>query len=140
MSGAYLTADISCVELVHYISERCELCAFVNTGRGIYAVVYSDKTDVMLWKILLRIVTNLKVLAAQTRHIFYDYRADISHLDVINHSLKIRAIEVRAGIAIVRIDLCVYKAMCPRVALEHLLLRQDLSRVVSAKMIFFQKQ
>ena len=76
----------------------------------------------MLRKILLRIVTNLKVLAAQTGHVFYDYRTDISHLDVINHSLKIRAIEVRAGKAIVCIDLRIDKAMRSRVALEHLLL------------------
>ena len=72
--------------------------------------------------------------------ILNDDRADISHFDIIEQLLKARSVEIRAGVAVIHIKLCVAHVVFLGVRLEHFLLRQDLSRVVSAKMIFFQKQ
>lgn len=58
----------------------------------------------------------------ESRHIFYDYSSDISHFDIVQHSLKIRAVKISSGISVIGVYFGVEHPMRLGIGLEHLLL------------------
>ena len=84
----------------------------------------------------LGVVPNLEIISAESAHILDDDGADLSSVHICDQALEVRSVEVRSAPAIVHIELCVSKAIVICVLLQDRFLRQDLSRVVSAKMIF----
>ena len=52
----------------------------------------------------IRIVTNLQIVPAEPGHILYDYRSNITGLNVLNHLLKAGTVEVCTCITIIHIE------------------------------------
>ena len=81
-----------------------------------------------------------KVIAPNAAHIFCLNHPDFPGLYICNQVLPSGTVKVSAAPSIIRIMFAVGETMFISVVLQIALLRQDLSRVVSAKMSFFQKQ
>ena len=64
----------------------------------------------------------MQVFTPETGHILNDDRADISHFDIIEQFLKARSVEIRAGVAVIHIELGVAHVGFFGVRLEHFLL------------------
>lgn len=76
----------------------------------------------------------MQIVAPEAAHVLYDNALDLALLDVGKHPLEARAVEVRPGIPVVLVVVPERRvAVFFAVAFQNLLLRRDLSRVISAK-------
>ena len=85
----------------------------------------------------IRIHTHLQIVAPESAHVLYDDALNFASLNISKHTLEARTVEIRSRIAVILV--IVPDSGIPvifAVAFQNLFLRQDLSRVVSAKMIF----
>ena len=76
----------------------------------------------MVGKIVFGVISHLQVFTPETGHILNDDRADISHFDIIEQFLKARSVEIRAGVAVIHIELGVTHVVFLCIRLEHFLL------------------
>ena len=106
--GPYLPAAVLCVPLVDNVLERCEL---IVTLIRIHAVIDRDEPDLVFRKDDLCVIACLQVISAQTGKVFDNHSANLALLDKSNHSLEIRAVEIRSRIAVVNEELAVLKAI-----------------------------
>ena len=127
LGTAYFSADILCVPLVHDVAEGREIIVALV---AVHTVVYGNEADVMLWKIGVGVIANLQIVPPQAGHILYDHSGYITGLYILQHLLKAGTVEIRPGIPVVHIKLCVGKMMLFCVLGKQFFLRSDLSRVL----------
>ena len=108
MRRTYLSANILRIHLVHYVTKRAEIVLSVF---AVNAIVDGDKSDIMLGKIIVSVLTYLKVISTKSRGILDNNGRDISHLHILKHLLKAGAVEVGSRISIVHIELGVGESM-----------------------------
>lgn len=107
---------------------------------AVHAAVHGDETDIVFGEKHFRVKANFQIVSADTAHILGDDNANLVVLYQFDHAVPIGSVEVGTGVTIVHEKLDVAETLFLCVFFENRLLRQDLSRVVSAKMIFSQKQ
>ena len=100
---------------------------------AVHSAVHSDGTNIMFGEKHFRLETDFQIVSADTAHILGDDDTDLIVLDQLNHSFPIGSVEVGTGVTIVHEKLDVAETLFLCVFFENRLLRQDLSRVVSAK-------
>ena len=134
----YLVAGVLGVPLVHYIEERSEVIILWLVA--IHITVDCNKAYLLLGEQYLGIKADFKIVSTETAHILDDNRADFSSFGFCKHCLKSGTVKVTPCVTVIGKMLDVRHTAFAGKIFEKSLLRQDLSRVVSAKMIFFQKQ
>ena len=136
--GADLLGSIAGIHFVENIADSGKL---ILAPGAVNAVIDGNKVYAELREKNIRIHTHLQIVAPESAHVLYDDALDFASLNISKHTLEAWTVEVRSRIAVILV--IVPDSGIPvifAVAFQNLLLRQDLSRVVSAKMIFFQKQ
>ena len=132
--GADLLGSIAGVHFVENIADSGKL---ILAPGAVYAVIDGDKMYAVLRENNIRIHTHLQIVAPESAHVLYDDALDFASLNIGKHTLEARTVEIRSRIAVILV--IVPDSGIPvifAVAFQNLFLRQDLSRVVSAKMIF----
>ena len=128
--AAHLAADVLGVPLVHDVPEGRKI---IVTLVAVHTVVYSNKADVVLWKIGVGVISHLQIITSQPGHILYDHGGHITGLYILQHLLEAGAVEICPGVAVICIAACVSEAVVLCVFGEQFLLRRDLSRWFSPK-------
>ncbi len=129
--GTDFLAGVPCVHFAKHIADCGKL---VLAPCAVYAVVDGDKVNAEVGKESIRIHPHLQIVAPEAAHVLYDNALDLALLDVGKHPLEARAVEVRPGIPVVLVVVPERRvAVFFAVAFQNLLLRRDLSRVISAK-------
>ena len=77
--------DVFRIPFVHDIPERSKI---IFPLFAVHAIVDRNKADVVIGEKGIRIVTHLQIVPAEPGHILYDYRSNITGLNVLNHLLK----------------------------------------------------
>lgn len=98
---------------------------------AVHAVIYGDKPNIVVREIGVGIVADLQIVTPQAGHIFYDHGGYITGLNILQHILKARTIEICSCVAVICIAARVGETVFLRVFGEQFLLRCDLSRVNS---------
>lgn len=98
--GLDLLAGIPRVPLVHDIQERRELV--FSRIIAVDVIIDGNESDTLVREKDLGIETDLKVVPSDSRHILDAYCRHVPRLDFIQQSLKARAIEIRAGVSVIR--------------------------------------
>ena len=86
---------------------------------AVHIVVDGNKADTLSGEDTLKIETHLDVISTEAGQILDDHAVDYAAVNVSEHFLKRGALEVRAGIAIVRIVLYDSKAVAPGTEILH---------------------
>lgn len=126
------------IELVENVDERRHVV--VHLIGTVYTVVDGDEADIVVWKHHLRVHTYLQIVPTQPAHILHDDGADTAFVDHAEQALPVRTIRICSAVTIVYEISRIGESVIVGILFQDSFLRQDLSRVVSAKMIFFQKQ
>lgn len=95
-------------DVLHDIPERSKI---IFPLFAVHAIVDRNKADVVIGEKGIRIVTNLQIVPAEPGHILYDYRSNITGLNVLNHLLKAGTVEVCTCITIIHIEFGIRKMM-----------------------------
>ena len=129
-----LLAGILGVELVKDVDEGRHIV--VHLVCAVHAVVDGDEADVVVREDHFRVHTHLEVIAPQTTHVLDDDNPYPSFVDQPHQTLPVGTVEIGPAVPVVHEIKRVGESVVIGVLLEDRFLRQDLSRVVSAKMIF----
>ena len=95
-------------DVLHDIPERSKI---IFSLFAVHAIVDRNKADVVIGEKGIRIVTHLQIVPAEPGHILYDYRSNITGLNVLNHLLKAGTVEVCTCITIIHIEFGIRKMM-----------------------------
>ena len=114
---------------INDIQKRSEIVILLRCA--VDAVVDGDESYVIRRKIHFGVLADLKIISAEAGHILYDHTVYLAVVDVGNHSLKARTVEVCATVTVVNILIDHREIVVFCVPLEHLSLRLNLSRVFS---------
>ena len=130
-----LDGHIAAVILADEILERHVHAAGVALEfAAVKIVADGNEAGMEQWEHTLDEVSSFNAVAPETGKILYDNALDLALLDVGKHPLEARAVEVRPGIPVVLVVVPERRvAVFFAVAFQNLLLRRDLSRVISAK-------
>ncbi|MCM1382502.1 MAG: hypothetical protein NC192_11220, partial [Muribaculaceae bacterium] len=85
------------VKLVKYVLERRK---FIVSDFTVIVVINGNKTDIIVWKENLHIITCHKVVTSQTGLVFNNDSSDFALFDVRNHLLKSLTFKGCAGNAV----------------------------------------
>ena len=86
---------------------------------AVHIVIDGNKADTLSREDTLKIEAHLDVISAETGQILDDHAVDHAAVNVSEHFLKRGALEVRAGVAIVRIVLYDSKVVAPGTEILH---------------------
>ena len=75
---------------------------FIFSFGGVHIVGNGDKPDVMIGKKVFREFSNLNIVSAKARHIFYENSRRMAFLKFLNHRHKTGPLHCDTGNAIVR--------------------------------------
>ena len=118
----YLLGRVAGVHLVDDVLERGDVRVWAV---GIIAVVDSDIANAFRREIDLCILSGCDIVAAESGQILRDHKVDLFCLDVRDHPLEVRPVEVRAAPAVVHIFIKNQIAVVRRIASKHFALRRD---------------
>ena len=88
-------------DVLHHISKWGKLIFAVI---AVYAVIHRNETDIVFREEGVCVVPNTEIISAKPGHILDDDHCHIAHFDILNHFLKRRTVEIRAGITVVHIE------------------------------------
>lgn len=97
--GLDLLGRVPGIPFVHDIEEWRKFV--LGRAVAVDIVVDGNEADSLLREEDLRIKTHLKVVPADSRHVLDAYYRHIPRLDLFQKSLEARAVEIRAGVAII---------------------------------------
>ena len=112
--------------LVHDVQKRGKI-GFLLVFT-VNSVINGDETDALLREENFCIKSNLQIVTTQPRHVFDNDNANLSSLNLCQHFLKPRALEICAGKSIVHKNTDIVETMILCVFGEQFLLERDLSR------------
>ena len=92
--------DVLGVHIVHDSAKRCDVIG-CGVHPGVDTVQQGDVADTVLREVSLHVVAGQDVVAAQAGQILGDDHVYLFGLDVGNHTLEIRTVEVRSAPAVV---------------------------------------
>ena len=121
-----LFAGVLCVPLVHNVAEWGEVV--VRLVFTVHAVIDRYKTDAQLRETDFRVKPYFQVVAAEPGHILDDHHTHQSGLNIGQHFLKPRPLEIRPGVSVILINLVVGDTMLFCISGQYFDLRLDLSR------------
>ena len=122
------------IELVDDIQERSKIVVLLIGA--VHTAIHGDETDIVFGEKHFRVETDFQIVSTDTAHVLGDDNTDLIVLDQLNHSFPIGSVEIGPAVPVVHEIKRVGESVVIGVLLEDRFLRQDLSRVVSAKMIF----
>ena len=64
MRASDLAADILCIHLVHYVTERAEI---ILTVFAVDAIVYGYEANVVFGEVVVCVLTYLKIVSSESR-------------------------------------------------------------------------
>ena len=99
----HLFGNIPAVHIVQDILKRCNV--HFLTGQTVHSVCNGNISYIVLWKKDFNIAASFNIISAQSGQIFGDDAADLSRLNISNHALKRRTVEVTACITVIYIIL-----------------------------------
>ena len=108
------------------VPKRSEIIVLPLT---VYAIIDGDKTNIFVGKHDLGVHSDFQIVSSKPGHILDDHAINIPCINIGQHFLEARTIEVCAAVTIIYIELVVGNASVLCVLLQNLLLRRDLSRV-----------
>jgi len=115
-------ACVTNVPFIHDISERGK---FILALKRIDAIVYRQKSHVVIGKIPICVISNLEIIPAEPGHILYDDRSDLSLFNGPKHALEALSFKCRTAYSIVDKSLRAFVAVVGGVFLQQLLLILD---------------
>ena len=101
MRRTYFSANVFRIHLVHHVTECAEIVLAVFT---VNAIVDGYEADIVLGKVIICVLTYLKVVSTKSRGILNDNGRDISHLHILKHLLKAGAVEVCSRVSVIHIE------------------------------------
>ena len=96
---ASLLAAVFSIELVHQIPEGREVIG--RLVQAVHAIVDGDKAHTIAWEDEFRVLTHLKVLAAQSGHVLDDQCFHLTVFHQLHDMLPAWAVEVRSRVTVV---------------------------------------
>lgn len=128
---ASLLAAVFGIELVHQIPEGREVIG--GLVQAVHAVVDGDKAHTIAWEDEFRVLTHLKVLAAQSGHILDDQCFHLTVFHQLHDLLPAWTVEIRSRVTVVIQEEGVGESFLSCILLQQKFLRRDLSRYVFVK-------
>ena len=112
VSGSHLAADVTCVHLVHDISERRQ---FVFTFVAVHQIIDRNEPHIPIWEVAVGIIADRHIVSAQAGQVFDHDGGHEAHVYIIQHGLKSGAVEVCACLSVIHIESCVAQPhfFCP---------------------------
>ena len=92
---------------------------------GVGIIVDGDKADIVIGKIAFGIISDLEIFTSETGEVLDDHGGDIAHFDIFQHLFKSRTVEIRAGEAVILINLDIAEVIFLGVVAQHFLLVCD---------------
>ena len=135
-SADYL-AGLLGIPLVENVDERHQLHS--DFGRGVHAFLNEDKCHAQRRVHDLQQTPHFDLLTTKAAEIFYDNRTNQPVLHHFLHLLEAVTMKGGAGSTVIYEELRVFVTVPPGIVRKNLLLRRDLSRVISAKEFYSQK-
>jgi len=87
------------VPFVDDVEERSKIAVLLIGA--VHAVVDGNESDICAGQYHLGVVAYLEVVSAQSAHVLYDDRTDLAFVHKGHKALPVRAVKVRAAVAIV---------------------------------------
>ena len=126
---------VPAVKLVHDVFQRRYVVILVG---GVYAVIDRDIADILHRKVNFCKMPHLQMVAAQPGQILGDDHINFARFDVVQHTVKIWTVEIKAAPSVVHIHLHHQKIMLFGVLGQHGLLRPDTLAVPLGHIVFRQ--
>ena len=114
-------AGVLCVPLVHDVAEWCEVVFHLVVA--VHTVIDGYKADAQFWEANLRVEPYFQIVAPKPGHILDDHHTHQSGLNIGQHFLKPRPLEIRPGVSVVLINFMVGDAVLFCVSGQYLDLR-----------------
>ena len=89
----YLPTGIYCIDFIDNVFNWDTYIRFHIGCKGIYIIVYGNKSYIMLWKKFRCIDTYMKMVSSKSGQVFYDYRSYFSICNLCYHILKFRSVK-----------------------------------------------
>ena len=103
--SADLVRDVSGVFIVEDVFERYdEIVHRARVEVAVHVIADRDEAHVQQRKYVLKIFADADIVTAETRQILDDHAVDDACAQVIEHALKVRPVEIRAGVAVIGIQ------------------------------------
>lgn len=120
-------------QITHVLHDVAEGRKIIVALVAVHAVIYGDKPNIVVREIVVGIVANLQIVTPQAGHILYNNGGHITGLNILQHLLKARTIEICPCVAVICVAARVGETVFLCVFGEQFLLRTDLSRIFSPK-------
>ena len=116
LHGSYFSACVTGIEIVEVILDSRKIA---DTVDAVHAIVYGNKTHIVLWEGYLHQHSRLQIISAESGLVFYNNDSDLSAFHISHESFEIGAVEVCTRISVIDIKANVWEAVFLGVLLQY---------------------
>ena len=114
-----LLGSVGGVPFVEHITDRHHIHICTVRIERINAVIQCDETDIIHRKNIVRVLTDLNVVSAETGEVFADDKVDLAVLGIVKHSLHTRSVETCSADAVIDVLIIDRPALFTNVVCEN---------------------
>ena len=129
----HLFGNIPAVHIVQDILKRRNV--HFLTGQAVHSVCNGNIAYIVFWEKDFDIAASFDIIPAQPGQVFGDNAADLSRLNIGNHALKRRAVEIAACITVIHIILILEHSVFFGKVPEHKFLVADAHALIIAAIL-----